>query len=121
MDRWLKDHNPDFENTPSNQRDQKRHQLLGVYSSDPELKILMEALSMLESQLRTEYPQDYLTDAAIQEEKRKAAARVQDQPEFIELNQKRAAAFRHQQRYLQQQSEILRELLRKTDAGRLIP
>lgn len=121
VDRWLKDHNPDFENTPSNQRDQKRHQLLGVYSIDPELKILMEALTMLESQLRTEYPQDYLTDAAIQEEKRKAAARVQDQPEFIELNQKRVAAFRHQQRYLQQQSEILRELLRKTDAGRLIP
>ena len=75
----------------------------------------------MENRLRKEFPQDYLTDEVIQQEKREALARMKDHPEFLELNQKRATAYRNQQRYLQHQSETLRELLEKVDAARLIP
>ena len=121
IDRWLKDNDPDFESIPSNQKEQKKHQLLKAFSSNAELVLLQRSLKEMENRLRKEFPQDYMTDEVIQQEKREALARIKDHPDFIELNQKRATAYRNQQRYLQHQSETLRELLEKVDAARLIP
>lgn len=100
IDNWLISKNPELNDLPKNRQKAWVDQLRSEYAEAPELIALLEKAQQAQNELEETYPELFVTDGAISAMKKAAAEKVKKTPEYKELSQERAEAYRGQQEYL---------------------
>lgn len=109
-ERWLKEQEPEFADTPSNQRKQKLHEYFKKYEKHRQFIELQETAKTIETQIRDRYPQDYVSDEDISQAKKLAYSQHKGETNFIQLNKQRNEAFKNRKEYLYEKNPQLRDL-----------
>lgn len=102
---WLLSQRPDVADLPDSRRKRELDRLREEYSEAKGYRKLIAAKQAAEAKLKQAYPELYVTDEEIKQDRDRARSAIRSLPEFQRLTRKRADAYRQQQAYLLQKKE----------------
>ena len=102
MEAYLKEQNPAIEAGSETSRKATLERTRLKHRNDPAYQKLAATAAAAQRKLETDYPQLFVSDAAIKAKRDAARQAIKAQPEYKALTAKRAEAYRAQQDYLHQ-------------------
>ncbi|MEM8910120.1 MAG: family 16 glycoside hydrolase [Planctomycetota bacterium] len=110
IEQWLISQRPEVEQVNGSRRKAFVAELHREMANEPELLMLVEAETQAQARLKAAYPQLFVSDQTIQEQRRAAAAQCRQDPVFQRLTRERADAYRAQRDYLLANDDQLNQL-----------
>ena len=102
MEAYLKEQNPAIEAGPETDRKATLERTRLRHQNDPAYQKLAATAAAAQRKLEADYPQLFVSDAAIKAKRDAARQAIKAQPDYRWLTAKRAEAYRAQQDYLHQ-------------------
>ena len=116
IDDYLKTKEPGFESLPTSRRNAELERLRVKHQPDPEYLKLVAAQETAQQRLESSYPQLFVSDEQINQQKKERRKALNNDPEFREVIAKTSTAWRARQEYLHSHDELLGSLQRQLEA-----
>lgn len=110
IDRFLIEQEPHVEQLPESRRKRELESLRRRYQDDSRFVNLIQQRTALQDELEQAYPQLFVTDQEIRDNRRRRRNDLQKVPEFRDALKERSDAWNEQQDYLLSHDEVLSKL-----------
>ena len=107
----------DFDALPKSQQAATLERLREQHRDDATYVALVQARDVTQQNLESDYPQLFVSNEGINQQKKASRQALKEDPDFKQLIKATAAAHHAQQNYLHEHDKLLRELKAKVEAS----